>query len=228
MSKPAAEESLDQWLAPGRFVDSDSSAVKEFAARAVADAATAREKAVRIYYAVRDGLRYDPYACVFDPDSFLASAIAAMPAGFCVQKAILMAAACRAQGIPCRLGFADVRNHLTSPKLLERMKTDLFVFHGFCEVFVDGHWLKATPTFNRELCDRFGVKPLEFDGTADALFHEFDQQGRRHMEYVRYHGVFADLPFETMVAAMHEAYSGFGSEAAPGDPAGDKAFSAES
>jgi len=164
---------------------------------------------------------------VFDPGAFLASTIASMSAAFCVQKAILMTAACRAQGIPCRLGFADVRNHLASPKLLEQMGTDLFVFHGYCQLSLDGRWVKATPTFNRELCERFGVKPLEFDGTADALFHEFDQRGRRHMEYVRYHGVFADLPFERMVAAMHEAYAGFGREGALGNPKDDKAFAAQ-
>ncbi len=221
------DDAVETWLRPGRFVDSDSPTVQEFAARVVEGASTAREKAVRIYYAVRDGVRYDPYACVFDPDAFLASAIVSMPGAFCVQKAILMAAACRAQAIPCRLGFADVRNHLTSEKLLERMGTDLFVFHGYCELLVDERWVKATPTFNRELCERFGVKPLEFDGSADALFHEFDQRGRRHMEYVCYHGVFADLPFERMVAAMHEAYAGFGREAELGDPKDDRAFAAK-
>ncbi|MBI5506776.1 MAG: transglutaminase family protein [Deltaproteobacteria bacterium] len=223
----AADRSAQTWLAPGRFVDCDSEVVRAFAARVVAGADTPCEKAVRLYYAVRDGLRYDPYACVFDPAAFMASAISSMSGAFCVQKAILMTAACRAQAIPCRLGFADVRNHLASPKLLERMGTDLFVFHGYCELFLEGRWVKATPTFNRELCERFGVKPLEFDGTADALFHEFDQRGRRHMEYVRYHGVFADLPFERMVAAMHEAYANFGREGEPGDAAGDQAFAAK-
>src|SRR5215470_17689442 len=61
---------------------------------------------------------------------------------------------------------------------------------GFCvakaaQLHLDGRWVKATPLFDRALCERFGVRPLEFDGRADSLFHAFDAAGRRHMEYVR-------------------------------------------
>jgi hypothetical protein len=100
------------------------------------------------------------------------------------------------------------------------MGTDLFVFHGYTEVWIDGAWRKATPVFNRELCERFGVKPLEFDGLEDSVFHEFDLSGRRHMEYIRSHGTFFDLPFDLMARAMREAYPNFGLDnAARGDDA---------
>jgi len=199
-------EDLAACLQPARFVDSDAPEVREFAARAAAGASTPRERAVAIYYAVRDGLRYDPYAVATEPDAYRASRVARASSGFCIPKAILLAAAARALGIPARLGFADVRNHLASEKLLARMGTDLFAFHGYTELHLDGVWRKATPAFNRELCERFGVLPLEFDGTADALLHPFDAAGRRHMEYVRDRGVHLDFPFDEMMRVFRAVY----------------------
>lgn len=199
-------DDLRACLAPTRFLDCDTPVVRAWAARATAGAGDARARAVALFYAVRDGIRYDPYAVPADPDAYRASRITEAPAGFCVPKAILLAAAARAVGIPARLGFADVRNHLTSEKLRARMGTDLFVFHGYTELHLDGAWRKATPAFNRELCDRFGVPALEFDGTADAMLHAFDRAGRRHMEYVRDRGTFLDLPIEEMVRVFREVY----------------------
>ncbi|MGH7821268.1 MAG: hypothetical protein ACREQ9_16005, partial [Candidatus Binatia bacterium] len=117
-----------------------------------------------------------------------------------------LAAAARAVGVPSRLGFADVRNHLTTPKLREMMGSDLFVFHGYTELYLEGRWVKATPAFNLALCQRFGVLPLEFDGRTDSIFHAFDAENRRHMEYLRDHGSFAEFPFERMAASFLEAY----------------------
>jgi transglutaminase-like putative cysteine protease len=174
--------------------------------KAIGGATTDREKAIRLFYAVRDGIRYNPYLWSVAPEAFRASAISAVTAAFCIPKAILLAAAGRAAGVPSRLGFADVRNHLSSPQLREQMRTDVFVFHGYTEFHLDGRWVKATPAFNLGLCEKFGVRPLEFDGRSDSLYHPFDVEGRRHMEYVRDRGTFTDFPFEKMVAALKEAY----------------------
>lgn len=208
----------DRWLRPGRFVDSDAPGIVSFSARAAAGATDPIERAVRLFYAVRDGIRYDPYSATGDPDDYRASAIVGRPAAFCIPKAILLAAAARAAGIPARLGFADVRNHLQSERLRARMGTDLFVFHGYAELWLEGRWVKATPAFNVELCERFGVPPLEFDGRSDALFQPYDAAGRRSMEYVRERGTFDDLPFDEMVAAFREHYAGLTD--APGSSAG--------
>lgn len=200
------DDELHACLAPTRFLDFDAPAVRAYAARATAGATSARARAVALFYAVRDGLRYDPYSVSADPEAYRASRIAEAPAGFCVSKAVLLTAVARAAGIPARLGFADVRNHLATEKLRAHMGTDLFVFHGYSELHLDGAWRKATPAFNRELCARFGVPPLEFDGTADAMFHAFDREGRRHLEYVRERGSFVDLPFEEMLRVFREVY----------------------
>jgi transglutaminase-like putative cysteine protease len=112
----------------------------------------------------------------------------------------------RAAGIPAALGFADVRNHINTPKLTELMGTDLFIYHGYVQVWLDGKSYKITPAFNMELCERFGVKPLHFDGKSDALFHEFDQKNQRHMEYVNDRGVFKDMPIDQFLRDFRAAY----------------------
>jgi transglutaminase-like putative cysteine protease len=204
------DSELRPFLQATEFLDSDHPIVIEFAERACAGEPSARARAVRLYYAVRDGIWYNPYAMVPDANAYKASVIARAPSAFCVQKAVLLTAAARAVQIPSRLAFADVRNHLTSEKLRAAMGTDLFVFHGYSELYLGGQWLKATPTFNRELCERFGVVPLDFDGTTDAIFHEFDALSRRHMEYVRQRGSFADLPFDEMLKVFRKIYGGTG------------------
>ena len=121
-------------------------------------------------------------------------------------KATLLAASCRAAGIPARLGFADVRNHLSTERMRQLMKTDIFYWHGFTEIWIDGAWRKATPAFNVELCDKFGLLPLEFDGLEDSLYHEFDRSGNRHMEYIAERGEYLDVPFDEIMAVFAEHY----------------------
>jgi transglutaminase-like putative cysteine protease len=171
---------------------------------------------------VRDNIRYDPYAVSSEPELYRASTTARARSAFCIPKAVLLAAASRALGIPARLGFADVRNHFSSTRLHALLGTDLFVFHGYAELLLDGRWLKATPAFNRELCRRFGVAPLTFDGTADAVFQPFDSEGRRHMEYVRDRGTASELPLSEILRVFRETYPNLSLEEwrhAPRDPA---------
>lgn len=193
---------------PSRFVDSDHPDVVGYAQRTVGEAGarTDRERAVALFTAVRDGWRYDPYQLSYQADDYRASAILASSANWCVPKSVLLTALCRAAGIPAALGFADVRNHLQSEKLLARMGTDLFVYHGYSMIWLDGEWRKVSSAFNKELCERFGTKVLEFDGRSDALMHAYDEAGNRHMEYVNQRGEFVDLPLEDMFATFDEVY----------------------
>jgi transglutaminase-like putative cysteine protease len=194
------------YLAPTEFVDSDAPAVAAFAAATCAGETDARARAARLFYAVRDSIVYTPYCDFRSPDTYRASATLARGSGFCVAKAALLAAAARAAGIPARVGFADVRNHLTTPRLRAAMGTDVFHYHGYTELHVEGRWVKATPAFDRALCDRFGVRPLEFDGRADSLFHPYDRAGRRHMEYVADRGAHADVPVAEIMTTFERAY----------------------
>jgi transglutaminase-like putative cysteine protease len=193
-------------LTPTPFIDSDHPEVRSFAEGACQGAADPRERAVRLFYATRDEIRYDPYAATGSPESYKASATLVTRASFCIPKAILLAAAARSVGIPARLRFADVRNHLATHRLLSLLQSDVFVFHGLTEMQLGGGWVKATPTFNLSLCEKFGVKPLEFDGRSDAILHPFDRSGKRHMEYLRDRGSYADLPFIEVLRAYRVAY----------------------
>ena len=127
--------------------------------------------------------------------------------GWCVPKAALLAAVCRAQGIPARLGYADVRNHLSTERMRRYMKTDVFYWHGYTSIYLGGRWLKVTPAFNIELCEKFGLKPLEFDGKSDALFHSFDITGNRHMDYLHDRGEYADVPVFEIAETFRKEYS---------------------
>jgi transglutaminase-like putative cysteine protease len=200
------EAELSSYLAPARFIDSDNEAVRDFADRLTRGAASPREKARRLFVGVRDEIIYDPYVDFDAIDSYRAGACLAAGRGYCVAKAALYAATLRAAGIPARIGFADVRNHLATPRLLALMGSDVFILHGYASLHLGGRWIKATPTFNLALCERFGVKPLEFDGESDTLFHEYDRAGRRHMEYLKDHGTFLDVPVERIIPDMRRAY----------------------
>lgn len=196
-------------LQPTSFIDSDNSAVIDFAKEAIGNETDPKEQAIKLYYAVRDGFRYDPYRIHFTPAGLKASTVLTQGYGYCVSKAILLAAVGRAVGIPTRLGFADVKNHLSSEKLKQVMQSDVFSWHGYTEFYLNNKWVKATPAFNKLLCDKTGIKPLEFDGINDSVFHEFDQSGNKHMEYLKDHGHFDDLPFQKIVEAYKEHYPMF-------------------
>jgi transglutaminase-like putative cysteine protease len=201
---------MREYLEPTDIIDSDHPEVVAFARKHGDEKGDPRVVAVRLYYAVRDGIRYDPYNAGAEIESLRASSVLASGRGWCVTKAVLLSAACRSLGIPARLGFADVRNHLSTERLRETMKTDVFYYHGYSSIYLDGRWLKATPAFNVELCEKFRLLPLEFDGTEDSIFHAFDADGRKHMEYIRDRGEFADVPVEDLQRTLREKYPSMG------------------
>lgn len=188
------------------FLDHDAQAVRELVEGAVPrDGASLTEKAVALYYAVRDGILYDVYGADLSRNGLRASTVARRGKGFCIHKSILYAAAVRAVGIPSRLVLTDVRNHLASDRLKQLIGGDVFRFHCLTAVHLDGRWVKATPVFNRALCRLYGIRPLEFDGKADSIHHPYDKRGRKHMEFLHMHGEFPDLPYEMVVAGLSNA-----------------------
>ena len=210
-----ANTDLTPFLNPSTTVDSDHEAIRAFAETSVGRASGTAEKATRLFYAVRDGIRYDPYAIDLTVEGLRATATLEKGRGWCVPKAVLLAAGCRAAGIPARLGFADVRNHLSTARMREQMQTDIFFWHGYTSIFIDGAWRKATPAFNIELCDKFRLKPLEFDGASDAIYHPFDREGNRHMDYLQYRGEYVDVPIDEIEATFRNHYGGLKPETNP-------------
>ncbi len=202
----------EQALAPTTIVDSDHPDIVAFAREHTGGVSDPVERAVRLYYAVRDGFRYDPYRLQFGIEGFKASTTLKQGHGWCVTKAVLLAAACRAAGLPARLGFADVRNHLSTERMRKQLKTDVFYWHGYTAIWLNQRWVKATPAFNIELCEKFRLKPLEFDGTEDSIYHPFDLEGRKHMEYLQMRGEYLDVPLQPMLETFAKTY-GWTSEA---------------
>jgi transglutaminase-like putative cysteine protease len=193
------------YLAPAEFVDSDHPAIKAFVAETVSPHASPIEKAKRLYLAARE-VRYDPDLDFSDPEVYRASSVLKAGAGYCVGKAALYAALARAAGVPARVGFADVTNHLSSERLHEKMGTNYFAWHGFTEVLLGDKWLKASPTFNSTLCVKFGVPALDFDGRSDALLQAYVADGRTFMRYEVMHGAFHDVPAKFLIAEMARRY----------------------
>ena len=199
---------MDQFLTAGVFIDSGSPQVIAFAKKTVDGVADTGAAILRLYSAIRDGIIYDPYVDLANPANYRASNVLAAGRAFCIGKSALLAASARVVGIPARVGYADVRNHLTSPRFYERAKTDTFIWHSYTELYLAGRWVKATPAFDRALCDRLGLKTLEFDGETDSLLQPFDRSGRQHMEYLNDRGAFADVPFDTIQADFMKYYPG--------------------
>ncbi|WP_455927931.1 transglutaminase-like domain-containing protein [Pseudomonas capeferrum] len=197
---------MNAYLNPGRFIDSDHPAVVEFAEKHRGSSAAPRDQAVSLYYAVREAVRYNPYTFSRDPQTLTGSFALAAGESYCVPKATLLAGCARHCGIPARIGLADVRNHLSTPRLIELLRSDVFAMHGYTELYLDGRWVKATPAFNQQLCELFDVPPLDFDGIHDSVFHAFNRKGQRSMEYVVDHGQFAEVPEEFFFAHLQKCY----------------------
>jgi transglutaminase-like putative cysteine protease len=194
-------------VAATEFLDHDHPVVREFVDRTLRDRwGTPTENAIALYYAVRDEILYEVYGANLSREGLKASAILTKGRGFCVHKSIVYVAACRAVGIPSKLVMTDVRNHLASARLRELVGGDVFRFHALTRVHLQDKWVKATPVFNKTLCRLYGITPLEFDGTADSLYHPYDKKGNRYMEFLHEHGEFDDFPYELVVEGIRAAH----------------------
>lgn len=206
-------EDLNPYLQPGATVQSTDNSVVAFTHRAIGTETNTIEQIRRLYFAVRDSIRYDPYQIDLSVEGLSARRTLDEGHGWCVSKAILLAAGCRVIGVPASLGYADVKNHLSTEKLRQRMKSDIFYWHGYTLIHINGCWLKATPAFNLELCEKFNIKPLDFNGREDSIYHPFDLEGNRHMEYINERGHYAEPPIEEIRSTFESEYSDLVTEA---------------
>jgi transglutaminase-like putative cysteine protease len=214
-------QDLQPYLAPTWFVESDAPEIVSLAHEVAGSAGDEIERACRLFYAVRDGIRYDAYNIRVTRESLRATYVLAAGQSWCVPKSVLLAALCRAVGIPCRLCYANVRNHMATRKLLEHIGTDVFYYHGYNELYLDSRWVKATVSFNRTLCEKARLAPLDFDGRNDSIYHPFDLEGRRYMEYLHDYGAFGDVPYDDLVATFAAEYPNVQMVGEEGGPTGD-------
>ena len=198
---------LTQYLESNQYFDYDHPAVQDLLADILSDDRDdVKTMVIALYHYVRDAFAYNPYVFDLSAEQFKASHCASRDQSYCIPKAVLFGALCRAIGVPARLGLVDVKNHISSPKLIELLKNDIFVMHGYTEIYLDGRWLKATPAFDAALCRFTGIAAMEFNAEEDSIFQEYNLDGQKHMEYLTYHGCFADVPVERIFNAVREAY----------------------
>ena len=198
---------LLQYLSSTEIIDSDHPSIMDYAADVLkSNDGDPISKAIKLYYAVRDVIWYDPYLPFFRSEHYRASNVLKKGRAFCVGKASLLCALGRACDIPSRVGFATVRNHLATKQLIDFLGTDLFVYHGFVEFYLADKWVKATPAFNIELCRKHKVLPLEFNGREDSIFHPFSSDNKQFMEYIDDHGTYADIPVDEIVMGWEKIY----------------------
>lgn len=195
---PLKEEEAYRYLRATGTIDSDHPSIRQKTSELTDGLGTHREKAVAIFYFVRDSIRYNPFMPRFLPEHLKASNTLAGGEGFCIQKAVLVAALSRAAKIPARIRFAVLKNHLLPEKLSVILKGNDLPDHGFAEIYIDGIWVKANASFDLGTC-RDLIIPVEFDGKNDALFHPRTRDGRQHIEYVLFRNCYDDVPVEKII-----------------------------
>lgn len=164
-----------------------------------------RDRAVHFYNVVRDHFIYDPYHLDLRPEALKASVILNKKRAWCVEKSIVLAACLRAIGIPARLGYGIVINHVGVERLKKFLQRDEIVFHGYVQAWIDDKWVKTTPAFDKNVCRLSGVPPLEWDGRSDAMMQAY-VKNEKFMEYTHFYGEFQDVPIDLMNAEMKKFY----------------------
>jgi len=210
---PIIANTMDRYLRSTEVIDWEAESVKNKAAELIRGLNTPREKAIALYYFVRDGIRHNPYAEGSRPEDFKASVTLGRGYGYCQHKALLLVALARAAGIPARLGYADVRDHLLSRKFRDMIGGDnLLIQHGYTQLYLDGKWVHASPAYDLDTCRKMGFVPVDFDGIHDARDSAFNARGKPHIEYVKDHGHYADFPWDFILSYRQQWVASIGRE----------------
>jgi transglutaminase-like putative cysteine protease len=200
------ESAMEQYLRPTDYFDFEHPLVMRFATETTAGMSDPVAMAQALYLRTRDDFRYDPYSFSPHPKTFRASHVVESGISYCIPKAVLLGAAARAVGIPSRLGLADVINHITEPRFVEKLRSQVFAMHGYIELYLEEKWVKATPAFNEALCRKMKVDVLDFNGRDDSIFQAYDVEGRQFMQYLKDYGHFEDVPHAFIIKNLQTAY----------------------
>ncbi len=193
---------LAPYLAPTEAINSDHAVVRLKVAELTGPLADEAARARALFYFVRDHVRYSIYMISTRFEDFIASTTLERGRGYCVQKAVLLAALTRAAGIPSRLAFAKIRNHRAPAEIAKQTGIDFFPSHGYTQLFLGGRWVSATPAFDKPLCEAIGVPAVEFNGTDDAVLAPEDLAGNRYVEYLEKFEPHVDLPFQWLMGRL--------------------------
>jgi len=204
---------MQRYLKPTDIIDCDNQSVQKKASDLIGGRNDIIQQARSLFYYVRDEIRYNFYMSKSYPENFRASKTLLRGEGYCVQKAVLLVALARAVGIPSGLGFARLKNHLLSKKVVNWIGTNILPFHGYAEFYLNGKWIMATPAFDLELCEKNRIIPVEFDGRNDAMLHAYNRDGKLHIEYIKDLGHnYDDLPLNDLWEAIIQTHGSKGLE----------------
>ncbi len=122
-------------LAPTRFIDSDSAAIRAVAQRLISKADNERERAIAIFSFVRDQITFG-FARGFWDNT--ASDVLRQGIGFCNTQSTLFVALLRAAGIPARQVFVEINSAI----LYGIVDTGTaMVDHSYVEVLLGNRWI---------------------------------------------------------------------------------------
>ena len=187
---------MGQYLRATFTIEAEHEKIIETATKVTRGCSNDEEKAIKIFYFVRDSIRYNIYMISVFIEDFRASRILEWGKAYCVQKAVLLTALGRAAGIPSRLVFAKIKNHTIPDHVAKMFNTTTFPRHGYNQFFLNGRWVSAAATFDKVLCEKNGLPAVEFDGKRDAILPEKDLKGAPYIEYIEKFPPREDLPFD--------------------------------
>jgi len=199
---------FDIYLQPTKFFDFNKKFVRDKAFEITEGLETEKEKAIALFYWVRDEIKYNMHSYIPSiKANFKASVTLRRKNGFCVSKSVLLSSFARAIGIPASIHLVDLINHKISQKIIDFMGTNVMHYHGYSELYLNNKWVKLTPSFDPGTALKGDFIPMvEFDGENDAVFAVYDNEGKLFGEYVMDRGIHADLPLEEIERVFEEKY----------------------
>jgi len=196
---------LYPYLKPTRLIDSGQPDIMAAAREITHGAQDPEAQASRIFYFIRDHIRYE-FRGKFDESQYFASYVLSDAKGFCTQKAILFCALARACGIPAGIHFFDIIDHSLPPHVVALMQTNVLYHHGIGALYLNNRWVKYDATLHLTLTRRNHLKPVEFAPDRDCLMHAETLDGRRHIETIRDFGRYPDVSFQEVTGWFKAGY----------------------
>lgn len=207
------DKQLEQYLKPATGIECDNPRIVELAAEITAGCTTDDEKARALFNWVRDEVAYTMNAPFWDMKFYLATSVIDRGEGYCVQKSCVLTTLARAAGIPSRMCFADIENLAIDQEVVDLMGgTRLFTYHSYTEWFIDGQWRMATPTFDKDLCQRKGYPVVEYSSGENLMLPEKTLDGSPYIKYKLKRGHRDELPLAEIMDSWIENYSAEGIE----------------
>ncbi|MFM1801420.1 MAG: hypothetical protein RJA81_772 [Planctomycetota bacterium] len=160
LSGPEGPETVaDEYLLPSPLINSDDNRIQDVAKTATRGVNDPWEKVVAINNWVSRNLRRKNFAVAFAP----ASSVVRTLSGDCTEHSVLVAAMCRAVGIPAK----------TTVGLVYVDSLGGFGFHMWNEVYVNRRWVAIDATFRQSEVDATHIKLGESSLSNVAPYETF-------------------------------------------------------